>query len=345
MEYDIFISYSRKDTAIVDQFVKRLTEAGYNVWIDRDGIYSGEQFKAKIVNAIKNSAIVLFFSSVNSNKSEWTVKEISYSLKKGKTIIPIRLDDEEYEDSIDFDLINIDFISYQPMCSSATIENLIKSIAKHLGKRKPVAAPINPDSRLSSEELYTRGNSFYTTSDFKQAIYYFRLAAEKGNDVAQCDLGYCYEFGKGVSPNYEEAAKWYQKAAEQGNASAQYNLAICYERGNGVPHNLEEAIKWYSKAAEQGIALAQNNLGLCYEQGRGVVKDLNKAIYLYRKAAEQGAAVAQNNLGACYENGQGVTQNLRMAIKWYKKAAEQGQETAIQNLKRLQGGRRKWFWF
>ena len=53
MEHDIFISYSRKDTAIVDQFVDRLSEAGYRVWIDRDGIYSGDQFKAKIVRAIK----------------------------------------------------------------------------------------------------------------------------------------------------------------------------------------------------------------------------------------------------------------------------------------------------
>ena len=88
MEYDIFISYSRKDTAIIDQFVRSLTDAGYRVWIDREGIYSGDQFKAKIVRAIKESAIVLYFSSVNSNASEWTVKEISYSLKK-HTLLPI----------------------------------------------------------------------------------------------------------------------------------------------------------------------------------------------------------------------------------------------------------------
>ena len=53
-KYDVFISYSRKDTTIVDQFVKRLTEAGYRVWIDRDGIYSGDQFATNIVEAIEN---------------------------------------------------------------------------------------------------------------------------------------------------------------------------------------------------------------------------------------------------------------------------------------------------
>ena len=87
MEYDIFISYSRKDKDIVDQFFNRLVEAGYSVWIDRDGIDGGDQFDDKIAKAIKNSSIVVFFSSVNSNISAWTVMEVSYSLKKGKTII------------------------------------------------------------------------------------------------------------------------------------------------------------------------------------------------------------------------------------------------------------------
>ena len=132
MEYDVFISYSRKDTAIVDQFVKRLTEAGYSVWVDRDGIYSGDQWKTKIVQAIKNSTIVLFFSSVNSNASNWTVKEISYSLKKKKTIIPVKLDDSEYEDSIDFDLVNTHFIEYKHDRFPSIIKRLINSIDKSL---------------------------------------------------------------------------------------------------------------------------------------------------------------------------------------------------------------------
>ena len=128
MEYDIFISYSRKDSDIVNQFVNQLTDAGYNVWIDREGIVGGDQFKARIVQAIKMSSIVLFFSSANSNASEWTIKEISYSQKKGKTIIPIRLDDSEYEDSIDFDLVDIDFIRYDEKNCSQIFERLKSSI-------------------------------------------------------------------------------------------------------------------------------------------------------------------------------------------------------------------------
>ena len=63
MKYDVFVSYSRKDTKIVDEFVNRLESEGVRVWIDRDGVESGDAFKRVIVNAIKESALFMFFSS------------------------------------------------------------------------------------------------------------------------------------------------------------------------------------------------------------------------------------------------------------------------------------------
>ena len=56
-----------------------------------------------------------------------------------------------------------------------------------------------------------------------------------------------------------EAVKWYRKAAEQGYAKAQYNLGVMYFKGEGVADDAE-AVKWYRKSAEQGFAFAQRNL-------------------------------------------------------------------------------------
>jgi uncharacterized protein len=76
----------------------------------------------------------------------------------------------------------------------------------------------------------------------------------------------CYENGlEGVPQSYKDAVLWYRKAAEQGDAAAQNNLAVCYENGEGVPKSYEDAVSWYRKAAEQGDARAQFNLGFCYE--------------------------------------------------------------------------------
>ena len=371
MEYDVFISYSRKDTQIVDQFVRSLTDAGYRVWIDRDGISSGDQFTKIIPKAIKSSAIVIFFSSANSNSSKWTVMEIGYALKKEKTIIPIRLDDTEYEDSIDFLLTLIDFIPYNPQQPSACIDRLITSLAAHGCSRsdsqanETANAPTQPD--MSPEELFSLGKEHYDNEEYDQAVECFRKAAEQRNADAQNGLGVCFNNGQGVQQDDQQAVYWYREAAEQGFAKAQDNLGICYYKGEGVQQDYQQAVYWYQKAAEQGYAAAQTNLGICYECGYGVKKnfrqaanwyqkaaeqgnadaqfflgccyarqiDYQQAVYWYKKAVEQGHAGAQNNLGMSYEWGDGVLKDIQQAIYWYRKAAEQGQEYAIKRLKRL----------
>ncbi|MDE7083958.1 MAG: sel1 repeat family protein, partial [Clostridia bacterium] len=64
-------------------------------------------------------------------------------------------------------------------------------------------------------------------------------------------LAICYEDGVGVEIDVEKAAYWYKRAAEQGEERAQFNIAVCYENGLGVKKDLEKAVKWYKKAAEQ----------------------------------------------------------------------------------------------
>ena len=79
-EYDVFISYSRKDSELVLDIASKFSAEGYNVWIDRDGIESGDAFKSVIVKAIKRSKLFLFFSSKTANASPWTVKEVNMAV-------------------------------------------------------------------------------------------------------------------------------------------------------------------------------------------------------------------------------------------------------------------------
>ena len=69
-----------------------------------------------------------------------------------------------------------------------------------------------------------------------------------------------YANGEGVPEDDKEAVKWYRLAAEQGHAQAQYNLGLMYANGEGVPEDDKEAVKWYRLAAEQGHAQAQSTL-------------------------------------------------------------------------------------
>ena len=165
----------------------------------------------------------------------------------------------------------------------------------------------------------------------KEAMKWYRKAAEHGNANAQYNLGLFYAEGQVVEQDIMEAIKWYRKAAEQGNANAQYNLGLYYAEGQVVKQDFMEAVKWYRKAAEHGNANAQYNLGLYYAEGQVVEQDFMKAVKWYRKAADQGNAAAQNNLGWCFYYGQGVEQDYKEAVNWFNKAAKQVNVTSHYN--------------
>lgn len=112
MEYDVFVSYSRRDSDIVEKVIKELTRHNISVWIDKDGVESGDAFKSVIVKAIKNANVFLFFSSKSSNESPWTVKEVNTAVYLKKYILPIKLDATVYNDSILFDLGGLSFVDY-----------------------------------------------------------------------------------------------------------------------------------------------------------------------------------------------------------------------------------------
>ena len=137
MKYDVFVSYRRKDTKIVDEFVNRLESEGVRVWIDRDGVESGDAFKRVIVNAIKESALFMFFSSESSNTSPWTTKEVSIAVHYEKPIIPIKIDQTVYSEDIEFDLVNLDYIDYtDPAMRQPMMEKLVRTIKSKLPRRE-----------------------------------------------------------------------------------------------------------------------------------------------------------------------------------------------------------------
>ena len=120
---------------------------------------------------------------------------------------------------------------------------------------------------------FNKGLTAAQSGDFATALKEWKPLAEEGNAAAQNNLGLMYHNGWGVPQDYKEAVYWYRLAVEQGYAIAQYNLGLMYEKGKGVPQDDKEAARLYRLAAEQGYADAQGNLGVMYVFGKGVTKD------------------------------------------------------------------------
>ena len=103
-KYDVFISYSRKDTAVAEKIVKAFGKAGITYFIDEQGIGGGLEFPAVLAEAIRNSRVFLFLASRNSYQSKFTQSEIVYAFNKKRKdeIIPYIIDDSDLPEELAF---------------------------------------------------------------------------------------------------------------------------------------------------------------------------------------------------------------------------------------------------
>ena len=93
----IFISY-RRDGATNQQWAERvdarLSEHGFKVWRDVDGIQPGERWTDKIPPALEQSALVLCIVSKSLLDSDWVDDELNFARNRKLLVVPIRIEIE-----------------------------------------------------------------------------------------------------------------------------------------------------------------------------------------------------------------------------------------------------------
>jgi TPR repeat protein len=162
----------------------------------------------------------------------------------------------------------------------------------------------------------------YKNGQYSEALAIWRPLADKGDSIAQFNVGSMYGMGKGVPQNLKEAEKWNLLSANQGYAPAQFNIATMYDRSQ----KYDDAVKWYRLAAAQNHAQAQFNLGSMYFNGQGIPKDYVEAMKWNKLAAKQGIMQAQDNLGVMYAKGWGTQPNATFAYIWFTVSASIGND-------------------
>ena len=94
-----------------------------------------------------------------------------------------------------------------------------------------------------------------------------------------------YSKGQGVPQDDKQAVYWYRKAAEQGFASAQSNLGVMYANGHGVPQDYVMAHMLLNVAASNGHEVAVKNRGSVAK--KMTAAQMKKAQGLARKWMEE----------------------------------------------------------
>ena len=120
-----------------------------------------------------------------------------------------------------------------------------------------------------------------------------------------------------LNGEYKEALKWYKEAAEQRNADAAKRLYMMYTIGTGVPKDAVEAMTWRIKAASFGDAESQALIGHSILLGLdGFEKNSTEAARWFLKAGDQGNISVAYTLSKMYLTGNGVDPSVKKGMMW-----------------------------
>lgn len=157
-KYDVFISYSRRDYVdesynvipgnAIAEIQNVFDENGITYWFDKDGIYSGQEFIEIITGAIAESKMLIFISSKHSNESMWTAGEIFEALDGEKAIIPVKIDNSQYNKKFKLLICPLDYIDYQENPQNA-LKDLLRAINK---VKEDIAQKQREEEKLRQEK-------------------------------------------------------------------------------------------------------------------------------------------------------------------------------------------------
>ncbi len=141
--FDVFLSHSSQDKAVVREVAERLKADGLRVWLDEWEIKPGDSIPSKIDDGLERSRVLVLCMSANAFGSDWAQLEAGTfrfrdPLNIERRFIPLRLDDTSIKDS----LAQFSYINWLPDDREQGYAKLLescRSIAKLAEMQAPAA--------------------------------------------------------------------------------------------------------------------------------------------------------------------------------------------------------------
>lgn len=131
---DVFISYSTKNLAFVQQLYQNLTSRGLSIWFDKQSIEGATQWRESIVTGIMNSKVFLLVLSPESAASDNVRKEIDLAEHHQKKIFPLMWRDvNPLPPSIQYQLAGTQYISFKETPSEENFNKVYHVVNRLLG--------------------------------------------------------------------------------------------------------------------------------------------------------------------------------------------------------------------
>ncbi len=148
---DIFISYSRKDSAQALGLADRLRASGMDVWIDQHGIEAATAWSKEIVDAIDTANVFILLLSASSIGSVNVVRELAIASESDKPILPIELESVVLPSEFKYQLSGVQRAHYSDFAG------ILRAVTRLItSQRNPSDSPIPSQHEPSLEPNDTR---------------------------------------------------------------------------------------------------------------------------------------------------------------------------------------------
>src|SRR6185295_16996257 len=163
--YDVFLSHSAKDKAVVRPLAERLRADGLRVWLDDWEIRPGDSIPAKLEEGLEGSRTLVLCMSAHAFGSDWAQLEAGTfrfrdPLNKERRFIPLRLDEARIRGSL-AQFLSINWLS----------ENREQAYARLLEACRPPARQPAADAQAVRAQFEERVLSLGHTGPIRAVVF------------------------------------------------------------------------------------------------------------------------------------------------------------------------------
>ena len=366
MQGGIFISYSHKDSQIVEQIVKIMKDVtNEEIWFDYR-LRGGENFFSVIAQQILENQYFIFMVSKNSVQSEWCIRELQFAASERRRIIAVWLADTELPPEIKLVIHNTHYLNWHGVSTAVFRRSLARTFDATLESTWTRQA----DRAL--EELLSKKHRYFLDIEERKKLTEL-LRAEQDGQYSLCFqpenanlLGIAYELGFTVEADEKKAALYYKTSKYYGDPDGQFLYAALlhrtqeakaeyldemlhaaerggiramtavgdfyYDGKHGISKDQQKAFAYYERAAKAGGAFAMYATAFEYSRGTIIPQDLELAYMYALQAMERDHAGGYRLLGMLYQDGNYVSQDSRQAVHFFMEAIKRGSYTCYTSL-------------
>ena len=158
------------------------------------------------------------------------------------------------------------------MTKNQTSASLASCEETVVSKRKTAESLLAPHFAVIKEVL----------AKFTPQIFELYLRdAQQGAPLAQLLVGECYYYGIAVRKDFRQAVEFYKLAAEENIAEANYRLGMCLRGGTGIEMNAKKADKMFQNACKPRASHYSKNNDLLYSSLLNLTRKFSPHPYFY----------------------------------------------------------------